>query len=110
MCIRDSVIFAVFATATLLLCIVVGNHLLTVRQPRMAAAAVAAIGSWAIIVDAAPAWGSDFGGPPALLPALVLLMMAILQITVTWRRLLAVGGGTCPVSYTHLTLPTILRV
>jgi len=89
-----NVTFAVFATATLLLCIAVGNHLLTVRQPRMAAAAVAVIGSCAIIVDAAPSWGSDFGGPPALLPALALLMMAILQIKVTWRRLLAVGGGT----------------
>src|SRR5674476_1641644 len=40
-----NVTFAVFATATLLLCIVVGNHLLTVRQPSMAAAAVAVIGS-----------------------------------------------------------------
>lgn len=89
-----NVTFAVFATATLLLCIVVANHFITVRQPLMAAAAVAVIGSCAIIVDAAPAWGSDFGGPPALLPALALLMMAILQITVTWRRLLAVGGGT----------------
>lgn len=89
-----NVTFAVFATATLLLCIVVGNHLLTVQQPRMAAAAVAVIGSCAIIVDTAPSWGSDFGGPPALLPALILLMMAILQIKVTWRRLLAVGGGT----------------
>ena len=89
-----NVSFAVFATAALLLCIAVGNHLLTVRQPRMAAAAVAVIGSFAIIVDAAPSWGSDFGGPPALLPALALLMMAVLQIKVTWRRLLAVGGGT----------------
>lgn len=89
-----NVTFAVFATATLLLCIAVANHLLTVRQPRMAAAAVAVIGACAVIVDAAPSWGSDFGGPPALLPALALLMMATLQITVTWRRLLAVGGGT----------------
>jgi len=89
-----NVTFAVFATATLLLCIVVGNHLLTVRQPSMAAAAVAVIGSCAIVVDAAPSWGSDFGGPPALLPALVILIMAILQIRLTWRRLLVVGGGT----------------
>ena len=89
-----NVTFAVFATATLLLCIVVGNHFLTVRQPNMAAAAVAVIGSCAIVVDAAPSWGSDFGGPPALLPALVILIMAILQIRLTWRRLLVVGGGT----------------
>ena len=89
-----NVTFAVFATATLMLCIVVGNHLVTVQQPRMAAAAVAVIGSCAVIVDAAPSWGSDFGGPPALLPALILLIMTILQIRLTWRRLLAVGGGS----------------
>jgi len=89
-----NVTFAVFATATLILCVVVGNHLVTVQQPRMAAAAVAIIGSCAIIVDASPSWGSDFGGPPALLPALILLVLAILQIRLTWRRLLAVGGGT----------------
>ncbi|MHB8187018.1 MAG: hypothetical protein ACYDDU_13255 [Dermatophilaceae bacterium] len=89
-----NVTFAVFATATLMLCIAVGDHLVTVQQPRMAAAAVTVIGSVAIMVDAAPSWGSDFGGPPALLPALILLIMAILQIRPTWRRLLAVGGGT----------------
>ena len=89
-----NVTFALFGTATLLLCIAVGNHLVTVRQSRMAAVAVAAIGSAAVIIDASPAWGSDFGGPPALLPALVLLILTILQIRLTWRRLAAVGGGT----------------
>ena len=89
-----NVTFALFGTATLLLCIAVGNHLVAVRQPRMAAAAVAAIGSGAVIVDASPAWGSDFGGPPALLPALVLLILTILKIRLTWRRMAAVGGGT----------------
>jgi len=89
-----NVTFAVFATATLMLCIAVANHLVTVQQPRLAAVAVAVIGSGAIIVDASPSWGSDFGGPPALLPALILLILTILKIRLTWRRLLAVGGGT----------------
>jgi hypothetical protein len=89
-----NVTFALFATATLMLCIAVGNHLVTVRQPRMAAAAVAALGFFAVVVDASPSWGSDFGGPPALLPAVALLVLAILQIRLTWRRVLAIGGGT----------------
>ncbi len=89
-----NVTFALFATATLMLCIAVGNHLVTVRQPRMAAAAVAALGSFAVVVDASPSWGSDFGGPPALLPGVALLVLAILQIRLTWRRVLAIGGGT----------------
>ena len=88
-----NVTFALFATATLMLCIAVGNHLVTIGQPRQAAAAVAAIGLGAVIVDASPSWGSDLGGPPALLPAVILLVLTILQIRLTWRRLLVIGGG-----------------
>ena len=84
--------FAVFATATLMLCTAVGNHLAPV-QPRIAAATVAAIGLVAVIVDASPSWGSDLGGPPALLPGVILLVLTILQIRLTWRRWLAIGGG-----------------
>ena len=88
-----NVTFALFATATLMLCIAVGSHLLTVQQPRIAAAVVGAIGLVAVIVDASPSWGSDFGGPPALLPGVILLVLAMLQIRLTWRRTLAIGGG-----------------
>jgi hypothetical protein len=88
-----NVTFAVFATATLILCTAVGNHLLPVLAPRLAAAAVAAIGMAAVIVDASPSWGSDIGGPPALLPGVILLVLAILQIRLNWRRLLAIAGG-----------------
>jgi hypothetical protein len=89
-----NVTFALFATATLMLCIAVGSHFVAVRQPRMALVSVAAIGIVALIVDASPSWGSDFGGPPALLPALILLILAIMQIGLTWRRLLVVGVAT----------------
>ena len=88
-----NVTFAVFATATLILCTAVANHLVPVMAPRKAAAVVAAIGLAAVIVDASPSWGSDIGGPPALLPGVALLVLAILQVKLTWRRLLAIGGG-----------------
>lgn len=88
-----NVSFALFATATLILCTAVGNHLMTVMAPPRAATAVGAIGMAAVIVDASPSWGSDIGGPPALLPGVILLVLAILQIKLTWRRLLAVGAG-----------------
>jgi len=88
-----NVTFALFATATLLLCIAVGDHLVTVGEPVKAAATVAAIGMGAVIVDAAPWWGSDLGGPTALLPAVVFLVLTILKIRPTWRQLLAIGGG-----------------
>jgi len=88
-----NVTFALFGTATLMLCTAAGNHLLTIGQPRQAAAAVGAIGLGAVIVDSSPSWGSDLGGPTALLPAVILLVLAILQIKLTWRRLLAAMGG-----------------
>jgi hypothetical protein len=88
-----NVTFALFGTATLMLCIAVGSHLLTIGQPRPAAAAVGAIGLVAVIIDSSPSWGSDLGGPTALLPAVILLVVAILQIKLTWRRLLAAAGG-----------------
>jgi len=88
-----NVTFALFATATLILCLAVGNHLVSVGQPRQATAAVATIGLSAVIVDAAPWWGSDLGGPTALLPAVILLVLAILKIRLTWRRVLAIVGG-----------------
>ena len=88
-----NVTFALFATATLMLCTVVGDYLAAVGQPRRAAAAAGAIGLIAVLVDASPSWGSDLGGPTALLPGVILLVLAILQVRLTWRRLVAIGGG-----------------
>jgi hypothetical protein len=88
-----NVTFALFATATLMLSTVVGNHLVTVGQPRMAAGAVGAIGMIAVVVDGSPSWGSDLGGPPALMPAVILLVLTILQIRLSWRRVLVIGAG-----------------
>ena len=88
-----NVTFALFATATLMLCTAVGSHFVQVQQPQVAAAAVAAIGLVAVVIDASPSWGSDLGGPPALLPGVILLVLTILKVKLTWRRWLAIGGG-----------------
>ena len=88
-----NVTFALFATASLMLCTAVGAHLVSLRQLRMAAGAVGAIGIIAVIVDGSPSWGSDLGGPPALLPAVILLALTILQIRLSWGRVLAISGG-----------------
>jgi hypothetical protein len=64
-----------------------------VRQGRVRAAAVSAvlIGLAAVVIDGAPAWGADGGGPPALLPGLAYLVLAILGVRVTWKRALLIG-------------------
>lgn len=86
--------FALFATSTLLLCIAVSHHLVRAGRQRAAAVAVAGIGLAAVVVDGAPFWGADGGGPPALLPGVAFLVLSILQVRITWRRAAAIAAGT----------------
>ena len=89
-----NVTFALFGTATLLLCTAASAHFVRRGRPRVAAAAALAIGLAAVVIDGAPFWGADGGGPPALLPGLAYLVLAILGIRMTWRRGLLVAGVT----------------
>jgi hypothetical protein len=86
-----NVTFALFATSALLLCIAVAGYFVKRGQRRLAAAATVAIGLATLVVDGYPAWGADGGGPPALLPGLAYLVLAILGIRMTWRRAALVG-------------------
>lgn len=85
--------FALFATATILLCTAVSSMLVLAGRQRAAALAVALIGGFAVVVDAMPFWGADGGGPPALVPGLVYLILAVLGLKLTWRRLLVLVLG-----------------
>ena len=85
--------FALFATATILLCTAVSSMLVLAGRQKAAAIAVAAIGGAAVVVDAMPFWGADGGGPPALVPGLAYLILAVLGLKLTWQRLLLVAGG-----------------
>jgi hypothetical protein len=44
-----------------------------------------------VFIDGYPQWGADGGGPPALLPGLAYLVLAILGIRMTWRRAALIG-------------------
>lgn len=89
-----NVSFALFATSALLLATVAANWFVVRRRPRAAALAAALIGGLAIIVDGAPFWGADGGGPPALIPAVAYLVLSVLGIRMTWRRGLLLGAAT----------------
>ncbi len=82
--------FAIFATGTLMLGTVAGQRL----PARQAAAAVAAVGVLAVIVDAAPGWGSDFGGPLALVPAVAVLAMRFGRFRLNVSRWAMIAAGT----------------
>ena len=89
-----NVTFALFATSALLLATALSSSLVAAGRRRAAAAVVLGIGLVAVVVDGAPFWGADGGGPPALLPGLAYLALSVLGITVTWRRGLLIGLGS----------------
>jgi hypothetical protein len=87
--------FALFITSAILLATVVANVLLERGRRTAAAAAAGAILVVALIVNGAPMWGADAGGPLSLPPAIAFLVLTILGIRLTWGRwilLFAVTG------------------
>jgi hypothetical protein len=89
-----NVAFALFAAATFLVAIAVSSRLVRAGHPRLAALGVSIIGGAAIVVIAMPIWGDKVGGPPALVPGLAVLVLSILQVRVSWLKVLLIGGGT----------------
>ena len=89
-----NVAFALFAAATFLVAIPVSSRLVRADRPRLAALAVTIIGTVAVVVIAMPSWGSKVGGPPALVPGLAVLVLSILSIRLSWRKILFIAGGT----------------
>jgi hypothetical protein len=89
-----NVTFALFATAALLLCVAVSSWFVHRGRRVVAAVAAGAVGLVAVVVDGAPFWGADGGGPPALLPGLAYLVLAVLGVRMTWRRGLLIGLAT----------------
>ncbi len=90
-----NVTFALVAAALFLVATSVATRLR--EHPAVAAGAVALLGLVVLVVDAAPQWGADAGGPPALVPGLAVVGLAALGVRVTWRRALLVAGVTVAV-------------
>lgn len=90
--------FALWATSTLLAASCLAEPL--VRRGRRVAAAVvvSVVGVVATVLNGAPTIGADFGGPPALLPAFVILALLAIGVRLTWRRVLLVLGATAVVA------------
>jgi hypothetical protein len=86
--------FALFATGCLLLATAVADELVHRDRRRQAVLAVAAIGVTATVIDGTPGIGSDFGGPPALIPAFAVLGLLVAGIRITWRRVLLIAAAT----------------
>lgn len=89
----SNVAYALFATGALLLAVAVADHLVQAGRRTAAAVAVAVTGVVATALDVSPAWGSDFGGPIAMVPAFAVLTLLVLDVRLSWIKagLIAVG-------------------
>ena len=91
--------FSLLMVSSLLVAAVAGTALVRRGQRLAALGLVAVVGAVATVVDGMPGLGSDFGGPPALVPAFAVLGLLVAGVRVGWRRLLLVlGAGVLVVS------------
>jgi hypothetical protein len=84
--------FALFATGSLLFTTALADWLVRTGRRRQAVVAVALLGLLATFVDGV--LGSDFGGPPAILPAFGFLALVVAGVRITWRRVVVILGAT----------------
>jgi hypothetical protein len=86
--------FALFATGCLLLAMSLADVLVEAGRRRQAVAAIVAVGVVAVLVDGTPGLGSDFGGPPAIIPAFAVFALLVAGVAITWRRALVIAAVT----------------
>jgi hypothetical protein len=88
-----NIAFACLCAAALMSAGVIGGQLREHRDLRSALLLALVICLLAVLVDAAPRWGDDFGGLLAMPPCIILLLALLAEIRVTVKRVvLAVVG------------------
>ncbi|MCB7135048.1 hypothetical protein [Cellulosimicrobium marinum] len=94
----NNVTFAVYAVAGLVLAAGLASAV-TARggRRRTAAWVVAAVGAVTVVIDGWPAFGADFGGILALVPAFAVLALLVGRVRITWARALVVAAVTVAV-------------
>lgn len=96
--------FALFAATTILLAVAIANPLVRRGRRGQAAAVVAVIGVVATALDGLPGVGSDFGGPPALVPAFAVLALLAAGIRIGWWKAVGIlaSGAAVVISFAAL--------
>ncbi|WP_454728444.1 hypothetical protein [Cellulosimicrobium protaetiae] len=90
----NNVTFAVYAVAGLVLAGGLASAALARGRRRLAAWLVVAVGAVTVVIDGWPAFGADFGGILALVPAFAVLALLVGRVRITWLRALVVAGLT----------------
>ncbi|KGN37287.1 hypothetical protein [Knoellia subterranea] len=95
-----NVTFALFATSAILLSTAVSSYLVSHGRRKVAAIVVLAIAGLTVLIDGAPFWGADGGGPPAFIPGIAYLILSILGLKMTWKRVAMIGLGSVALFFT----------
>lgn len=85
--------FALFATGCLFLAIALADSAVRAGRRRLGAVVVAVIGLFAVVVDGTPGLGSDFGGPPSIVPMFALFVLVVAGVRLLLGRVVAVLAG-----------------
>ncbi len=89
--------FALFASGTLMLAISLADAALKLGRRRLAVVIVVLIGAFTVVIDGTPGLGTDFGGPPATIPAFLLMALLVAGVRINVKRLLLIGAVTLAV-------------
>ena len=84
--------FALAAVGTLVVVSALVAPLVRSGRRLWAAAVVVVVGTGLTFVDGSGTWGNDIGGPPALVPAFLVLALLLARVKITWRRVVAMLG------------------
>ncbi|MGB4635323.1 MAG: alkaline phosphatase family protein [Actinomycetaceae bacterium] len=84
--------FTIFAVAMIVLTVIAIRQLKEYRAAVVVPAAIVALGIATAVIDGAPSVGADFGGPPAIAVAFLVLLFLALGRTFTVRRVLLIGA------------------
>lgn len=85
--------FALFATGCMLVAIGVADSAVRTGRRTRGAGIVAAIGLVAVVIVGTPGLGSDFGGPPSLVPMFGLFALVVAGVRLRPARVVAVLSG-----------------
>lgn len=85
--------FSLFAVASILTAGWLAEYPLRAGRKKLALGIVVVIGAFAVAVDGLPAWGSDFGGVLAMVPAFAMLGLMVTGRRVSVLKLAVFGVG-----------------
>ncbi len=89
-----NIMFALFASATLMLGAALCEKYVRRKSKLAIFATLFILMAYSTVIDGLPKFGADFGGPPAIIPGFVFLILILLEVKLSWKRIVGVFAFT----------------